>query len=104
MRKTEKILFEIESKIDRSEPENKQYVEVGKIQLKYHKHLGNSEELVQQLKALLEITLKFEDVYRTEYVLNRQEISVLNRNSTYLLGEKRLSNGVGNLSLYRRQI
>ena len=35
--KAEKILFEIESKIDRSEPENKQYVEVGKIQLKYHK-------------------------------------------------------------------
>lgn len=26
---------------------------------------------------MLEITLKFEDVYRTEYVLNRQEISVL---------------------------
>lgn len=102
--KAEKILFEIESKIDRSEPENKQYVEVGKIQLKYHKHLGNSEELVQQLKALLEITLKFEDVYRTEYVLNRQEISVLTEIALIYWGKKRLSNGVGNLSLYRRQI
>ena len=86
--KAEKILFEIESKIDRSEPENKQYVEVGKIQLKYHKHLGNSEELVQQLKALLEITLKFEDVYRTEYVLNRQEISVLTEIALIYWGKK----------------
>lgn len=86
--KAEKVLSNIENRIDCSILENYQYIEVGKIQVKYQKHLSDSEKLIHELKKILEMTLKVEDEYRTKYVLNRQEISILTEIALIYWGKK----------------
>ena len=48
--KAEKVLSNIENRIDCSILENYQYIDFGKIQVKYQKHLSDSEKLIHELK------------------------------------------------------
>lgn len=73
----EKILLEIEKKLDCSVIQNRQYVESEKIKIKYQKKTESADELIRQLMELLKMSLEVKEGQKIEYVLNTLETDIL---------------------------
>lgn len=75
--KAEKVLGEIEKKIDSNILQNKQYIETEKTKIKNQKKPENTKVIIQQLKELLMLSLKIENGQKVKFVLSTEEISIL---------------------------
>lgn len=80
--RAEKLLEEIEKRLDTSILENEQYISAEKIRIKYQKKLLDSEQCVEQLEKILCITLSWKREKDIPYKLTPTENNILNQIAT----------------------
>ena len=73
----EKVLLELEEKLDGSILQNKQYIETEKIKIESAQETTDKNVLIQKLKEILLMTVELKNAQESNYVLNVEEMDIL---------------------------
>ncbi len=73
----EKVLLELEEKLDGSILQNQQYMETEKIKIEGAKGTTDKNVLIQKLKELLLMTVELKNIQENNYVLTVEEMDIL---------------------------